>query len=65
MQYFLKYCVNNLMLNQGKRKCIKFVTANANSNCTEITIKDEEVHFVDRTVFLARTRFVNCSGGLT
>lgn len=47
--------VNNLLLNEKKTKCIKFLTTNVKNNQTSITIKDEELELVTSTVFLGIT----------
>lgn len=47
--------VNNLLLNETKTKCIKFVTPNVKKSKTNIILKDEELDLVDTTVFLGIT----------
>lgn len=47
--------VNNLLLNEKKTKCIKFVTSNVNHKQPSVLVKDEELELVDSTVFLGLT----------
>jgi hypothetical protein len=47
--------VNNLLLNEKKTKCIKFVTSHIRNEQTGVIVKDEELELVDSTVFLGIT----------
>lgn len=47
--------VNNLLLNEKKTKCVKFVTSNVKHEQASVIVKDEELELVDSTVFLGFT----------
>ncbi|CAF4947498.1 unnamed protein product [Pieris macdunnoughi] len=47
--------VNNLLLNENKTKCIRFTTTSVKRDIGNLKIKDSELNFVDKTVFLGIT----------
>ena len=47
--------VNNLLLNEKKTNCIKFITNNVKQVETSVIVKGEELELVDSTVFLGIT----------
>lgn len=49
------FTVNNLLLNEKKTKCIKFVLPNVNPVTTDIFIKGQRLDLVQSTVFLGIT----------
>lgn len=49
------FTVNNLLLNEKKTKCIKFVLPNVRPVTTDILIKGQRLDLVDSTVFLGIT----------
>lgn len=49
------FSVNNLLLNEKKTKCIKFITPNVRQVKTSVMINESELDLVDTTVFLGIT----------